>query len=132
MHFGLFLLFSVWFYSLLDCILSTNEVTWQSFQLSLAGNNQCPSPVDAFQGLTAKSRIQCAVECNISPQCIDFSYYASSGRCYLYSSLPSKVSYNNDCYFMMVSSNILLYSCTDALCKQILKSSADAQLLFKG
>ena len=103
MHFQLLLLFSLWFYSLLDCILSTNEVRWQSFQLSLAGNNQCPSPEDAFQGLTAKSCTQCALECSFSLQCIDFSYYASNGRCYLYSSLPSKVSYNNDCNFMMVS-----------------------------
>src|SRR6218665_1849727 len=103
MHLVMLSLFSLGLYSSLHCILSTNEVTWKSFELSLAGNNQCPSPVGAFQGLTTKSRTQCALECSFSPQCIDFGYYASSGRCYLYSSLPSKVSYNNDCDFMMVS-----------------------------
>ena len=41
-------------------------------------------------------------ECRFSPQCIDFSYYASSGRCYLYSSIMSDVFYDNDCNFMMV------------------------------
>src|SRR6218665_1864154 len=109
MHFELILLFSVSLYSLLDCILSTNEVTWQNFQLSLAGNDHCPSPEGAFQGLTANSRTRCAVECRFSPQCIDFSYYASSGRCYLYSSLMMDVSYNNDCDFMMVRFKCFLY-----------------------
>src|SRR6218665_711330 len=51
-------------YCLLDFILSTNEVHFQRYQLSVAGNNQCPSPVSSFQSLTAKSRIQCAAECN--------------------------------------------------------------------
>jgi len=115
MHFELVMLFSVWFYSLLDCILSTNEVNWQSFQLSLARNNQCPSPVGAFQGLIAKSRAQCAIACSFSPQCIDFSYYTSSGRCYLYSSLPSKVSYNNDCTYMMVSCEYFIFSMNKVL-----------------
>src|SRR6218665_2164668 len=102
MHFQLIFLFSVWLSSLFNRILSINAVTWQNFQLSLAGNNHCPSPEGAFQGLTANSRTQCAVECSFSPQCVDFSYYASSGRCSLYNSLMSDVSYNNDCNFMMV------------------------------
>src|SRR6218665_2197458 len=118
MHFELHLLFSVGLYTSLDCILSTNEVTWQSFQLSLAGNKQCPSPVDAFQGFDSISRTHCAVECKSSPQCIDFSYYASSGRCYLYSSLPLNVSYNSDCNFMMVSYRDFLYEVARIRCIQ--------------
>jgi len=117
MHFKFLLLFSVWFYNLLHCILSTNEVTWQGFQLSMAGNNHCPSPVDAFQSITVKSRIKCAVACKSSPQCIDISYYASTGRCYLYSSLPSKVSYNKDCNFMMVSCKCFLYEVARMRCQ---------------
>ena len=109
MHYELLSLFSVWFYSFLDCILSSNAVASQSFQLSLAGNNHCPNPVDAFQSLTVQCIFHCAFECKRSPRCIDFSFYASSGRCYLYSSLPSKVSYDNDCNFMMVSFKCFLY-----------------------
>ena len=126
MHSELLLLCSVWFFSVLDCTLSTNKVTWQNFQLSQAGNNQCPGPEGAFQSLIAKSRIQCAVECNISSRCIDFSYYSSSRRCYLYSFLPSKVSYDKDCNFMMVSfkyfSSMKFRRCA---AKTFLKSCAD-------
>src|SRR6218665_828923 len=103
MYFEFQLLFSVGLYSLLNCVLSTSNVTSQSFQLSVAGHNQCPSPADAFQCLSVKCLVHCAFECYLSPCGIGFSYYASSGKCYLYSSLPSNVSYNNDCNFMMVS-----------------------------
>ena len=122
MHLQLLLLFSLGLYSSLNCILSTSGVTWQSFKLSLAGNNQCPSQLSSFQGLTATSRVQCAVECSFSPQCIDFSYYASSGKCYLYSSLPSKVSYNNDCNFMMVSYTYFLHEIAQMRCKKSVKT----------
>jgi len=126
MHFELILLYSVWLYSLLDCILSTNEVTWQNFQLSLAGNDHCPSPGGAFQNLTANSRTQCALECSFSPQCFDFSYYASSGRCYLYSSTMSDVSYDNDCNFMMVRFKYFLYEAAPMRRKTIVKPFAHA------
>lgn len=109
MQFELRLTFTVKLFILVSCTPPTQCVASSKvFQVSQAGHRQCPSPDKAFQGLTTKSRIQCAVECKLLPQCIDFSYFAGSGRCYLYSLLPSRLFYHSDCTFMMVSCTLIL------------------------
>lgn len=82
--------------------------TIQHYAASDVWPNYCPVPANATGALLVRSLISCGVKCSSSPQCVDFSFYSSSGRCYLYGALPPRISYDADCKFMMVwSSNFL-------------------------
>lgn len=80
----------------------------QHYAASDVWPNYCPVPENATGALLVRSLITCGVKCSLSPRCVDFSFYSSSGRCYLYGALPPRVSYDADCKFMMVWSSSFL------------------------
>ena len=92
-------------------VLCQTQFSENYFMVADTWRDYCPGPEDAIRTLHAVSRMKCASECSFSPQCIDFSYYATSRLCYFYSFVPQKIYYDSDCTFMMViSQRIITFS----------------------
>jgi|SRR6218665_1104311 len=75
------------------------------FLVSGQGSGRCPDPVSTSgsrRDIRARSNIDCARQCTSSINCLHYAFKRNTGRCALYTTTPVSVTYDEDCFLMLV------------------------------